>query len=444
MDKYFTTDKLDIYCGDCREVMASLLDSSVDSVVTDPPYELGFMGKKWDNTGIAYDQKMWSEVLRILKPGGHVLSFGGSRTYHRMACAIEDAGFEVRDMVEWMYGSGFPKSLNIGKVMDKQAGRSREIIGTRISAFGDTEVSETNDGRNLWNKPATKEVVLTRGNSEFEGWGTALKPAHEPICLARKPLSEKTVADNVLKWGTGAINIDGCRVPTDESISNHSRGAESAVSKGKYGSSTEQETHQTQGQQSGRFPANLIHDGSDEVMGVFPQSSVTGKRSQGSKNVALSNLGPPLPLTGKGGPKECEYTDSGSAARFFYCAKASQSERNDGVEGVETTIGHNRFDKCATCGGTILQNPDRPSACKCEVPARQDNTVKGNSHPTVKPLSLMRYLVKLITPPNGVVLDPFCGSGTTLIAASDYRAIGIDISAEYCLLSTIRYLKAVS
>ena len=198
--------------GDCLDKLKELEDNSIDSIVTDPPYELGFMGKSWDNTGIANNKDMWAECLRVLKPGGHLLAFSGTRTYHRMASAIEDAGFEVRDMIEWVYGSGFPKSLNIGKAVDKLHGNEREETdyiapdGKKRWGGNSFSVGEEPDGRGV-NKS-------TKGTSEWEGWGTALKPAHEPICMARKPLSEKTVAENCLKWGTGGINIDESRVGT--------------------------------------------------------------------------------------------------------------------------------------------------------------------------------------------------------------------------------------
>jgi len=243
--------------GDCIEEMQKLIDEGkqVDSVVTDPPYHLtsiverfgkegsapakdkdgafqrqsvGFMGKEWDGGDIAFRTDTWKLAYDLLKPGGHLLAFSASRNYHRMAVAIEDAGFEIRDQIMWIYGSGFPKSLNIGKAIDKRLGNEREVVGTRVSAFGDADGSETDDGRNLWGKESTKEVELTKGNSEYEGWGTALKPAHEPIVMARKPL-EGTNIDNVLKYGTGGINIDGCRIETDEKLNIGSNNRENGV-----------------------------------------------------------------------------------------------------------------------------------------------------------------------------------------------------------------------
>ena len=276
--------------GDCLDKLKELDDNSVDSIITDPPYGLSFMGKKWD-----YDvpsQEIFEECLRVLKPGGHLLSFAGSRTYHRIASAIEDAGFEIRDQIMWIYGSGFPKSHNIGKAYDKKMGNEREVFdhkwkGRKINGSGHLE------GQEVFGKYAP-QLTDTKGTSSYEGWGTALKPAHEPIVLARKPF-KGTVVDNVIEHGTGGINIDESRISTDEVISNHSRSAESAISKGKYGDSKEQETHQTQGQTLGRFPANIIFD--EEAGKILDEQG-----------------------------------DTGGASRFFYCPKTSKKDRNDGVD----------------------------------------------------------------------------------------------------------------
>jgi site-specific DNA-methyltransferase (adenine-specific) len=369
--------------------MKTFSENLVDSVVTDPPYELGFMGKAWDKTGIAYNVDMWKEILRVLKPGGYLLSFGGTRTYHRMACAIEDAGFEIRDMVEWMYGSGFPKSLNIGKTIDKLQGNGREVIGTKQHAKKDFKNNlYAQDSANRNNKKifGYGKEELTKGNSDWEGWGTALKPAHEPICMARKPLSEKTVAENVLKWGTGGINVDGCRVPTNRdnvnSRKDKSGGCEFFMKGDKRG---ETEWNGVQG----RFPANLIHDGSEEVVELF---LVIGK-THGGRSGKQSNG-----IFGKFGGEYQDIGDSGSAARFFYCAKASKNERGN-----------------------------------------------GNNHPTVKPIVLMKYLIKLITPPNGIVLDNFMGSGSIGKAAilEGFNFIGIENEGKYCEISVKRLRQEV-
>ena len=291
-------------------------DNSVDSIVTDPPYGLSFMGRKWDYDVPSVD--IWVECLRVLKPGGHLLAFAGTRTQHRMAVNIEDAGFEIRDMIAWVYGSGFPKSQNVGKAIDKAAGAERKVVGTASGARNGNgknndygAYGSAADGTFEVTAPATPEA------QQWDGWGTALKPALEPVTVARKPF-KGTVANNVLEHGTGAINIDECRV----------------------------------GNSNGRWPANLIHDGSEEVTELFPQA--------------------------KG--------FSGSAARFFYCAKANKKDRED-----------------------------------------------GNSHPTVKPTDLMAYLCRLVTPPEGIVLDPFMGSGSTGKAAmrEGFSFIGIERDPEY-------------
>lgn len=356
-----------LHHGDCIEAMRGMAESSVDSIVTDPPYELGFMGKSWDSTGIASSVEVWREALRVLKPGGHLLAFGGSRTYHRLAAAIEGAGFEIRDQIMWIYGSGFPKSHNL--------------------------------------------------NGAWSGWGTALKPAHEPICAARKPLAG-TVAANVLKHGTGALNIDACRI---EHVT---------VGDGNLAQNPHLRTHINGGNgghviayengrrivtphPSGRWPANVIHDGSEEVLQAFPDapgqlaavsttapspktSNVYGAmRRDGEASADSENQG----AVGFKMRPGARRLDTGSAARFFYCAKASKSDR-----GAE------------------------------------------NSHPTVKPTDLMRYLCRLVTPPGGLVLDPFMGSGSTGKAAilEGFRFIGCELSAEYIEIARARIQHAAA
>jgi len=404
--------------GNCLELLAEMPDNSVDSIVTDPPYELGFMGKSWDNSGIAYSVELWSQALRVLKPGGHLLAFGGSRTYHRLASAVEDAGFEIRDQIMWLYGSGFPKSLDVSKAIDKAAGAEREVVGhnhyaNRRPNAVPGEVMETGLGINHdITAPATLKA------QQWQGWGTALKPAHEPIVVARKPLIG-TVAANVLTYGTGAMNIDGSRVPSDD-------GFEKAWDKpvstnisaqgGKYISEGNQHTVDLTSNRpvGGRWPANVIHDGSEEVLEGFPDTGKStggriGKKSMG----AVTNV--PAGDYQAGDPG---YGDSGSAARFFYCAKASKSERNAGLEGFE-----------------LKRESDRPSDDKPggDNPRNRTNTASQNFHPTVKPIALMRYLVKLVTPPNGTVLDPFLGSGTTAVAAilEGFNWMGCEMTEDY-------------
>ena len=378
--------------GDCRELLKSLPDQSIDSIVTDPPYELGFMGKKWDASGIAYDIKVWQECLRVLKPGGHLLAFGGTRTYHRMTCAIEDAGFEIRDCIMWVYGSGFPKSHDVSKGIDRALGAEREVTGTQSRAGGGMKSSGGSIAMGAsagYSDSAfsglRRDAPATEAAKQWQGWGSALKPAVEPIVVARKPL-DGTIADNVLRHGTGGINIDGCRVGTGEysdrqwlDIYRHGRRGINNNFVNNF------DANKCPKAPLGRWPANLIHDGSDEVVGLFPQSNgdspFRGPR-QNNQSLTSGLRG----IYGKFQDKDTTgYADSGSAARFFYCAKTSPSERGD------------------------------------------------NSHPTVKPLALMRYLCRLVTPPSGTVLDPFAGSGSTMVAARQegLGIVGCELEAAH-------------
>ena len=372
--------------GDCRDVLRTLPDASVDSVVTDPPYELGFMGKKWDRTGVANDVRVWAECLRVLKPGGHLLSFGGTRTWHRMACAVEDAGFEMRDTIAWLYGSGFPKSLDVGKAIDKAAGAEREVVGDSPFAARKPNGSAGVASVGLSASPgATITAPATPDAAKWDGWGTALKPAHEPIVVARKPFPG-TVAANVVAHGTGALNIDACRIGTSDTITNHGRrpttnGWDPRMSGG-------QEAGQAPGQALGRWPANVVLDDAtaailDEQSGHTVSTAAAGVNRRGRSGGIMGEVGAPRDGRPEG------HADSGGASRFFYCAKAPTKER-----------------------------------------PRHDD---GTAHPTVKPLTLMRWLVRLVTPPGGTILDPFTGSGTTLEAAllEGFHAIGIELEAEY-------------
>jgi site-specific DNA-methyltransferase (adenine-specific) len=361
--------KTKLMLGDNILSLKKLPENSVDSIVTDPPYGLSFMGKKWD-----YDVpsvEFWKEVYRVLKPGGHILSFGGTRTYHRMVVNIEDAGFEIRDQVMWLYGSGFPKSHNIGKAVDKIEGNEREVVGSKGSyrdiRSGSLDAQLTEDRDRI-------EVLETKGQSKYEGWGTALKPANEPICVARKPLSEKTIADNVIKWGTGGINIDGCRIETTDNLTRDCLGLASADNEGWYRPCHDTATKQVFGSTEGRFPANLILDESAAEL-LDLQSSVL---------------------------KGDKVFDSGGASRFFYVAKVSKKERNLGME---------RF-----------------------------TSIQKNTHPTVKPMNLMTYLCRLVTPVGGIVLDPFMGSGSTGIAAQleGFRFVGMEMDPDYFKIAEAR------
>ena len=410
--------------GDCRVRLKELADNSIDSIVTDPPYELGFMGKSWDASGIAYDVTVWQECLRVLKPGGHMLAFSGSRTYHRMACAIEDAGFQIRDQIMWVYGSGFPKSLNISKAIDKAAGAEREVIGVRTDGMSSTAMKPDKG----WNANSMGSVLditapATAEAKEWDGWGTALKPAHEPIVMARKPLNG-TVANNVLTHGVGGINIDGCRVGTTDQIASTSN---NNIRGNAYASETgdrERDTTYTPSAQ-GRFPANFIHDGSDEVLELFPNTKGgTWNTTKGARH--FNNDGEP---TGY----ETSKSDSsvGSAARFFYCAKANKKDRNEGLDGFE--VGQAKGG-----GGGIGDYLDDVNSASGKYGS--EKAPQRNHHPTVKPTDLMRYLCRLVTPPNGTVLDPFTGSGSTGKAAvlEGFNFIGVEQSAEYLEIAKAR------
>ena len=362
---------------DCRHGLALLPDNSIDAVLTDPPYELGFMGHAWDRSGIAYDVAMWREALRVLKPGGHMLAFSGSRTYHRMTCAIEDAGFEVRDSIMWVYGSGFPKSLDISKALDKLHGAERQVVGQQYrAATGRDEGYGFGESFDI-TAPATLIAQL------WEGWGTGLKPAHEPICVARKPMAADTVAANVMAWGVGGINVDGCRIAIDPvadasqlrtmSVSQHD-GADG------WGMNTTRANPAARvlGEE-GRWPANFIHDGSPEVLAMFPEAT-------GAKAAVRGTEGSPASSGQVGNFRERVASaeprgDSGSAARFYQQCQWAQ-------EDLERAL----FYYCA-------------KASKREKGA-------DNKHPTVKPVALGRYLARLICPPGGTLLDLFAGSGS--------------------------------
>ena len=375
MTLYHKDKSAEIHNGDCLQVLQTLPDSSVDACVTDPPYGLAFMGKKWDYDVPSFE--VWQECLRVLKPGGHLLAFAGTRTQHRMAVRIEDAGFEIRDLIAWVYGSGFPKSLDVSKAIDKAAGAEREKVPASGGLHKNRNLND--DG---WSKIGQAEPTMdsalpaTEAAKQWAGWGTALKPALEPITVARKPFPG-TVAANVLEHGTGAINVDGCRVGTEEIIEFKRKENNTTASGWKDVNRNPYEQHS-----AGRFPANLIHDGSDEVVGLFPETAPAkmAERGKGIDGATFRHA------SGAESGIRGHDDDGGSAARFFYCAKADSSER------------------------------------------------RNSKHPTVKPVALMRYLVRLVCPAGGVVLDPFAGSGTTIEAArlEHCRAIGIEREAEYC------------
>jgi site-specific DNA-methyltransferase (adenine-specific) len=415
--------------GDCLDKLKELDDNSVDSIVTDPPYGLSFMGKKWD-----YDvpsQEIFEECLRVLKPGGHLLSFAGSRTYHRMAVRVEDAGFEIRDQIMWIYGSGFPKSLNIGKAVDKKNGVKGDVIGTR-------KVTSSDIGQ----KSGWNELNTDRGDyeyreimNEYAGWGTALKPAHEPIVMARKPLSEKTIVDNVLKWGTGGINIDDSRVGmTEEDLQKTDRVGTIDKTKNEFFIGYGKGEYKPDPQ--GRFPANIIFDEEagkilDEQSGILKSGNLNAghKRGVGTGNSYANGGGGGIIDRNYGG-------DEGGASRFFYCPKTSKTDRNEGLEHLEGkqvgTLNANSSD-LENYGGSSLGASSLKGDHKPPQP-------KQNFHPTVKPTDLMLYLIRLVTPKGGTTLDPFMGSGSTGKAAvrGGFDFVGIEREDEYMEIAQTR------
>lgn len=381
IEPYYQDDRVTLHNGDAMQVLTEIPVASIDSIVTDPPYGLSFMGKHWDYEVPSVD--VWRECLRVLKPGGHLLAFAGTRTQHRMAVNIEDAGFEIRDMIAWVYGSGFPKSLDISKAIDKAAGAERAVLsqGKAVKRM----IPGADQGKNgSWIKDNGREFTptvtapATEAAKQWEGWGTALKPALEPITVARKPIAG-TVAANVLEHGTGGMNIEASRIDLNGDYKCCANGRPSQTGRGDH----YDPAIANQPDNKGRFPANFIHDGSDEVVGLFPaskgqQGHVGPKHGDRTSVHTYGDWGPRPDTPPRG--------DQGSAARFFYCAKADSSER------------------------------------------------RGSKHPTIKPLDLMRYLVRLVTPVGATVLDPFAGSGTTIEAAvlEHCRAIGIERETEYC------------
>jgi len=460
--------------GNCLEKLKELADESVDAVVCDPPYHLvsivkrfgkegsapakegkdgsfkrlsgGFMGKTWDGVdengnGIAYNVDLWKECLRVLKPGGHLLSFGGTRTYHRMAVAIEDAGFEVRDMLEWIYASGFPKSLNVGKAVDKLQGNEREHIATIKKLHFSGDDLDTNEG---WSRPshrnpdgtAKRTMDITKGNSEWEGFGTALKPAHEPIIMARRPLECKTIVENCLKHGTGAIDIDGCRIPTREEVGRDNTGIKNSPLAPKDGwNENSMKGLDTRGQQTARFPANIICTDDALNDGVMTKSA-TSRTKRADRKFA--------PGTGyQGGFAELEKDEvfnetSGSKSRYFdidvwaekhgllQFPKASKRERNEGLDELEAK----QMYKQDGSGQSL------------EIFGSTDGgrEARKNFHPTVKPVHLMSWLVRLVSKEGDTVLDPFMGSGTTGVACKQLNRnfIGIELSEEYVKIAEAR------
>jgi len=413
--------------GDCLDKLKELDNNSIDSIVTDPPYGLSFMGKKWD-----YDVpsvEIWQECLRVLKPGGHLLAFAGSRTYHRMAVRIEDAGFDIRDQIMWIYGSGFPKSHNVGKSIDKMQGNPRQVVGEEVgtykldnaiknaAVYGKQNQKMTDDGYEI--------KTITKGNSIGEGWGTALKPAHEPIVMARKPI-EGTVAENTLQYGVGGLNIDGCRVSFEDTPNpatnpkyrkeqNYKMPEKGQESNGAVSFTSSKNEYNTEG----RWPANVILD--EEAGSILDKQSGNIK---GGKAMPPFQGKPTNDINFTSGIKEINrlgYNDNGGASRFFYCPKTSAREREEGLVGLQTKANAHM----ATQNGTSGEASKGMERFKTQP--------KQNFHPTVKPTELMKYLIRLVTPKAGIVLDPFMGSGSTGKAAMQEGMwfVGIEREKEY-------------
>lgn len=380
-----------IDCSDCTEWLSKLPDASIDACVTDPPYELDFMSKAWDRTGISFKPEIWAEVCRVLKPGGHILAFGGTRTYHRIACAIEDGGFDIRDCLSWLYGSGFPKSLNVSLAIDKALGVESTITGSRVLTGNAGVDTKTKGGTYTAGKSVSEnvevptKVATSPEGQRWAGWQTALKPAWEPIILGRKPLAG-TVARNVLEHGTGAINIDACRV-------GDSGGCKHSPTSGLSGSAdgTLNNAWSPTIPGLGRHPANVILD---------PE--------------AAAHLDEQAP----------------GVSRYFYSPKASTREREAGLDHFHKASAGELTGRAEGSAG--LNNP--------RAGAGRTSKGRANRHPTVKPIALMRYLIKLVVPPDGIVIDPFVGSGTTAIAAAmeGVKFGGCELDTDYVEIARAR------
>lgn len=403
MTETIKLDNATVFQGDNRQILKTLADNSIDSIVTDPPYELGFMNKGWDKSGVAYDVELWKECLRVLKPGGHLLAFGGSRTWHRLAVAVEDAGFDIRDSIAWLYGSGFPKSHNISKAINKLHGVEFESKPASGVGF----MNANNDGYNTTLNQLKQIGENTPEADKWDGWGTALKPAFEPIVVARKPLIG-TVAENVLEFGTGGINIDASRIG-NETISVHNA-PKGTFAGGEYDRGSDTDSYR---EHTDRWPANVILDETtaqllDQQSGITKTGDIKPYKNGTTNRNVYGEMKYDKTSIHKG--------DVGGASRFFYVAKASKRDRNEGLEQLPTKP-----------AGSMAGGEDKRDGKPINHPLRQ------NFHPTVKPTVLMQYLIKLVTPPNGIVLDPFAGSGSTGKAAilDNYQFIGIELTPEY-------------
>lgn len=457
MELYSENEHYKLYHGSMLDMLEVINKNSIDSIVTDPPYELGFMNKGWDSSGIAFQKETWEKCFEVLKPGGYLLAFGGSRTFHRIATAIEDAGFEIRDTIMWLYGSGFPKSMNIGKAVESKLVNGsantqafKDLKGTKAES-GDWGLSANSEfyGARPSDYSADKHLrtvnvdYQTDEGQKWDGWGTALKPSYEPIIVARKPC-EGSTTDNVLKWQVGGLNIDACRISTNDKWQR--KEAETNTAEGYQRKNSSMFAQKTAGEmnENGRFPANTIltFDDSDfdEVCGGFPYTSSNGgettmqdfrdvgKKSKESIGIDKLSFGQVnnAERINTGYVSPC---DSGSAARYFYCAKASTKDRDEGLNDFEKHI-----------------ESDIKSLESAKMPHNRSGNAKKNTHPTVKPTELMQYLIRLVTPAGGRILDPFNGSGSTGKAAmwenrerdTDYSYIGIELTEQYLPIAAAR------
>lgn len=445
-----------IHHGDALDVLRQLDDNSVDAIVTDPPYSLGFMNRTWDrhDSPEAFQQwcRAWAtEALRVLKPGGHMLTFGGTRTFHRMMCGVEDAGFEIRDTLMWIHGQGFPKSLDVSKAIDRAAGAEREVVGS----YEVTRDLSGGSWAKLHGKPngaTTHDITApaTDAARQWQGWGTALKPAYEPIVLCRKPL-DGTVAGNVLRWGTGALNVDGCRVEGGARplIEADYKPTENSAYEGRMDGSLQGDSRNAGTTTAGRWPAHVTLD--PDAAALLDQQS--GERSSGMMRAGTRPKGE-RNTYGQDAADGYEtrsdtYGDSGGCSRFFFVAQEDTCSADccNGCSPTTDTNGSTEHPPSAagvSCAAAPAANGTSTDASRvlytAKAPTDERPRVNGIAHPTAKPLDLMRWLCRLITPPGGTVLDMFAGSGTTLEAAllEGFHAIGIEAEADYLPLIEAR------
>lgn len=429
---YYQENDYELYKGKMQEVLATFEEGSIDSIICDPPYELNFMGKGWDNSGVAFQKDTWEHCFKVLKEGGYLLAFGGSRTFHRIAVAIEDAGFEIRDCIMWLYGSGFPKSMNIGLAIDKKLGVESEVVGTAFK--GSSPLAGNHKG--TWaDGQKDGEYEIKKAQNEWQGWGTCLKPAYEPIIVARKPF-KCSLVENIMQNGVGGINIDECRIPTSDDLYRKpcENGSIYSQQEKQYTTGTMNDSYKL-----GRFPANVIltYDETDyeEVCGGMPNTSGDERQTKYIENPGTSWKNTSKII------KRSFYNDEGSASRYFYCAKATKKDRDEGLDLFESKQLY--YDDRRGNSFDIFVKRDENG--------KPLNAVRKNIHPTVKPVELMQYLVRLVTPKNGTILDCFMGSGSTGKAVmfenrerqTNYKFIGVEMTEEYLPIcqSRIDYAK---